>query len=144
MVKGGKGFTLVEVMIAIALMGTVLVTLLSALSTASKAAMVADERAAMESLARTEMEYVRSQLYSQAPWNYTVTSSDRSSTDSPSWYSSSKPPLLDSSYAGYTATVSVEGLIDPYIDNEIQEITVTVTCQGGVGTITLKGYRSMR
>lgn len=145
MMKSEKGFSLIEVMVAMALMGVAFVAFLTGLSTASKAVSVADERVAMESLARTEMEYVRSQVYSAAPWDYTVTSSDRSSTDPPSWYDSgSKPPLLDSSYAGYTVAVGAEGLIDPNLDNEIQKITVTVTFQGGVGTITLNGYRSMR
>jgi type II secretory pathway pseudopilin PulG len=146
MVKSEKGATLAEVMVAIALMGMVLVAFLTTLSTAYKAVSVADERAAMESLARTEMEYVRSQKYNGAPWDYTVTSSERSHTDSekPDWWDADNPPLLDSSYAGYTVTVSVEGLIDPYIDNEIQKMTVTVARQGGTGTITLMGYRSMR
>jgi prepilin-type N-terminal cleavage/methylation domain-containing protein len=145
-VKSENGFSLVEVMIAMFMMGIVFVAFLCALSTASTAVSIADERAAMESLARTEMEYARSQPYSAAPWNYTVTSSDRSSTDPPDkWYDSgSNPPLLDSSYAGYTVTVSAAGLIDPNIDNEIQKITVTVAYQGGERTITLMGYRSMR
>jgi prepilin-type N-terminal cleavage/methylation domain-containing protein len=144
--RSEKGVSLIEVMVAIALMGIVFVTYTGALYTASKAASIADERAVAESLARTEIEYVRSQLYSEAPWNYTVTSSGRSSTDPPDrwWDAESNPPLLDSSYAGYSASVSAEGLMEPGIDNEIQKLTVTVIRGEGPVIITLEGYRSMR
>lgn len=58
-----KGFSLMEVMVAIALMGIVAVAFLGALSTGSKAIFIADERATAESLARTQMEYVRNRDY---------------------------------------------------------------------------------
>lgn len=145
--KSEKGFSLVEVMTAMLIMGIVFVAYLSALATASRVGSIADERAAMESLARTEMEYVRSQPYSGVPWEYTVTSLEKSrppGQEKPDWWDDDHPPLLDSSYAGYSVSVSAEGLMDPGIDNEIQKLTVTVTHQGGSRTITLMDYRSMR
>jgi prepilin-type N-terminal cleavage/methylation domain-containing protein len=148
--RSEKGVSLLEVMVAITLMGIVFVAYTGALYTASKAVAIADERAAAESLARTEMEYVRSQGYSEAPWDYTLTSSEkfRSNPGEPTWWDDDKPPLLGSDYAGYSVTVSAEGLLVPSIDNEIQMITVTVAHQDGTGEIrdiiTLEGYRSMR
>ena len=58
-----KGFSLLEVMLAIALMGIVAVAFLGALGTGSKAIFIADERATAESLARSQMEYVKNQEY---------------------------------------------------------------------------------
>jgi prepilin-type N-terminal cleavage/methylation domain-containing protein len=58
-----KGFSLLEVIIAIALMGIIAVAFLGALGTASKAIFIADERATAESLARSQMEYVKEQDY---------------------------------------------------------------------------------
>jgi prepilin-type N-terminal cleavage/methylation domain-containing protein len=58
-----RGFTLIEVLIAIAILGTIAITLLAALSTSSMAFIVADERATAESLARSQMEYVKNQGY---------------------------------------------------------------------------------
>jgi Tfp pilus assembly protein PilV len=144
--RSEKGATLMEVMIAAFLLAIVFVTFSGALYTASKAVSIADERVTAESLARTEMEYVRSQLYSEAPWDYTLTSSERSRSnpEKPTWWNDDKPPLLDSSYAGYIVSVSAEGLLVPNIDNEIQKITVTVTRGEGPVIITLEGYRSMR
>jgi len=60
------GFTLIEVVIAIALIGLIGAAVLSALSTASLALIIADQRATAESLARTQMEYVKSQNYTAA------------------------------------------------------------------------------
>jgi prepilin-type N-terminal cleavage/methylation domain-containing protein len=58
-----RGFILVEVLIAIALIGIVAASILGSLSTSSKVISVADERTTAESLARRQMEYVKSQGY---------------------------------------------------------------------------------
>ena len=62
-----RGFSLIEVLIAVALIGVIAITVLSALSTSSLALIVADERATAESLARSQMEFVKNQVYSPAP-----------------------------------------------------------------------------
>jgi len=59
-----RGFTLLEILIAIALIGIVAVAILGALSTSSKVLIIADERTTAESLARRQIEYVKSQDYS--------------------------------------------------------------------------------
>jgi prepilin-type N-terminal cleavage/methylation domain-containing protein len=105
-----RGFTLIEVVIAIALIGLIGVAVLSALSTASLALIIADERATAESLARSQMEYVKSPL---CEYDY----DDAQSYEHPSEESTEQP--------GYFISVSAEPLHSP--DGGIQEITVTVT-----------------
>ena len=61
-----RGATLVEVLVAIALMGTIAIAILSALSTASLALFTADKRATADSLARSQMEFVKNQYYADA------------------------------------------------------------------------------
>ncbi len=58
-----KGFSLIEVIIALALLGIIGVAFLGGLFTASKATFIADERTTAESLARSQMEYVKDQDY---------------------------------------------------------------------------------
>jgi prepilin-type N-terminal cleavage/methylation domain-containing protein len=58
-----RGFTLIEVVVAIGLMGIIAISVLGALSTASMALLTADQQATAESLARSQMEYVKNQIY---------------------------------------------------------------------------------
>ena len=66
MIKDERGITLIEVLIALAILGLVAVAFLSGLTTASRALIIADERTTAESLARSQMEYVKSQEYQLA------------------------------------------------------------------------------
>jgi prepilin-type N-terminal cleavage/methylation domain-containing protein len=61
-----QGFTLVEVLVAIALIGIVAIAILGAISTSSRAVSVGDVRTTAESLAREQMEYIKSQDYNAA------------------------------------------------------------------------------
>lgn len=106
-----RGFALIEVVIAIALMGMIGITILSALSTATLALIIADQRATAESLARSQMEGVKDE--SLNPYE----------SDEPQPYEHGPVESMD--YPGYFVSVSAEPLHDP--DDGIQEITVTVT-----------------
>ncbi len=63
MIKNEKGFSLIEVIIALALLGIIAVAVLGGLATASNTLAIADERTTAESLARSQMEYVKNQSY---------------------------------------------------------------------------------
>lgn len=142
MMKGEKGFSLIEVMIAVLLLGIVSVALLSAVSTASKAVFIAEGQASGESLARSEVEYVKSQDYSAAPWSYELPSETSPTGQFPAWWDEVSPPhTLPGDYVNYIVTVIVEPLYAT--DNGIQKITVVVSAPSG-GTVTLESYRSMR
>jgi len=58
-----KGVTLIEVLIALALFAIIAIAFAGGLSTASRAVLTADIRTNAESLARTQMEYVKNQGY---------------------------------------------------------------------------------
>ena len=107
-----RGFTLIEVVIAMLLLGIIGVAVLGALSYASTVLIVADRQATAESLAKTQMESVKSQKYNPAlngtasyqkidttsfP-GYTISSVDRDGTPSNDvigipWDSNSTQPL---------------------------------------------------
>jgi len=67
-----RGFTLIEVVIAMLLLGIIGVAVLGALSYASTILITADRRATAESLAKSQMESVKSQNYTSAPYGGTA------------------------------------------------------------------------
>lgn len=58
-----RGFTLLELLIAIALIGIIAVAILGAISTSSKVVSSSDVRTTAESLAKRQIEYIKSQVY---------------------------------------------------------------------------------
>jgi type II secretory pathway pseudopilin PulG len=62
-----KGMSGIEVIVALGILGLVAVVFLGGLSTAFKADIIADERSVAQSLASSQMEYVKSQEYVTAP-----------------------------------------------------------------------------
>ena len=136
-----NGFTLIEVLVALALFGIIAITFLGGLTTASRAVLTGDIRTTAESLAGTQMEYVKNQELSTAPWDYELTAFHRSRTyndpedERPTWWDPDVPPLLSTEHAAYTVEVEAQSLHD----DDIQKITVTVSHEGRV-VVTLEGY----
>jgi len=130
-----RGFSMLEVVIAIALLGIIAVSVLSALQTAALALISADRRATAESLARTQMEYVRYSVYD----NY-----DDEPGDPHPVYSldpqidNIKPP--DFSVNTVAIRLDRDAPPNPNDDDGIQAITVTVSHEGRV-VVTLKDYK---
>ncbi len=135
-----KGFALIEVVIALAIVAIIASGFLMALSTSSKAIFVANERTTAESLARSQMEYVKSQIYDD--------------TNNPPSYS-----LLSDIPGGYGVEITAEyfdadgdGIIEVDVtttevredDEGIQKITVTVNHLSKPDVITLEGYKTDR
>ena len=106
-----RGLSMLEVVIAIGLLGIIAVSILTALLTASAALVIADRRATAESLARTQMEYVKDN--SSNPYDY----------NDPQSYEQDNVESID--YPGCFISVSAEPLHSP--DDGIQLITVTIT-----------------
>ena len=116
-----SGVSLIEALVALAIIVTVAVTFLSGLTIASKAAFTADERATAESLARSQMEWAKNSDYVYGATEYSLA-----------------PIPSAKDYVKYLATIAAEPLHDP--DDGIQKITVTVK-HSGEGVIKLEGYK---
>lgn len=117
--KKERGFSLIEVLIAIALLGIVAIAVLGGLSTASKALFLADEKATAESLARSQMEWIKNHDYA---------------------FSYSAAISQDDIDAGYSATIVSEPIIGQI---DLQKITVTINHHGEEAVI-LEGYKANR
>ena len=138
-----RGFTLIEVLVALALFSLIAIVFAGGLGTASRAVLIADVRTNAESLASTEMEYVKSQDYSAGNWSYVVTHLGSTCTptpeDCPSWLTPGPGHSLSEEHALYTVEVEAVPLDDEYED-PIQEITVMVSHEDRL-VITLEGYK---
>ena len=128
--KGQRGFTFIEVLIALVVLGIIAAAFLYALTTSSKGAALSDERTSAESLARTEMEYVKNSIYDNAPWQYQLPGTP------PPW---DNTYVLPSGYTGYSANVSAS--LVHATDDGLQLITVVVS-HGSKTVFTLTGYKA--
>lgn len=81
-----EGMTLIEVIIALAILGLVAVTFLVGVSTALKATSLADELATAQSLTQSQMESVKSQEYETAPSGGVATYDKISLSSYPDYY----------------------------------------------------------
>jgi len=119
--KSEKGFTLIETLVALAILAIIAVPILSGMATTSKASVMADEQATAESLARSQMEWVKNVGYVYGATEY-----------------SPAPIPDDRDYIGYSVIIVAEPLHDP--DDGIQKIIITVKRSDKM-IITLQGYK---
>jgi prepilin-type N-terminal cleavage/methylation domain-containing protein len=100
--KNQKGISLVEVMVALAILGTAVAAFVIALSTGSLTITEQNKETTSQSLAQTQMEYTKNYTYAVGAVTYPVL----------------PPP------ATYSVTIGVMAV--PGADTNIQKITVTV------------------
>jgi Tfp pilus assembly protein PilV len=117
---GEHGIGLVEALISVAILGLALTALLSAVSTGSMAVSRTDERVTAENLARSQLEYTKSQPYQALPASYVTV------TPSPD---------------DYGVIVAAEPV--PGGDDSIEKITVTVT-RNGEDLLVVEDYKVER
>jgi len=70
--KSDKGFAFLETVVALALLGIIATVFLSGIGTATKATVVAEEKVTAESLARSEIEYIKGCAYDPYATEYPV------------------------------------------------------------------------
>ena len=119
-----SGTSLIETVVATAVLGTIAVTFLNGVVITSKAAFETDERATAQSLGQNQMEWARNSTYS----------------NNASGYPAGPIPSGDD-YEDYTAMITAEPLNTP--DDGIQKITVTVN-RSGLLVFTLESYKVQR
>ena len=121
-----KGFSFIEVVIALAVLGIIAVGFLSGLGTASNTLMIADERETANNLAEAQMESVKRQPYDDE--------------NNPPEYD-----LLPDIPGNYSIDQHLAERLDPDLDgldndDGIQKITITVRHDGEV-VLTLEDYK---
>lgn len=119
--RGQRGVSLVETVVALAVLAAIGVTFLSGLATTSKAVVLADEQATAESIAWTQMEAVKQAIYVNEAATY-----------------AGEPIPVDKDYLDYSVTITAQPLRNP--DDGIQKIKVTVR-RSGAAIVTVEGYK---
>jgi len=115
--KNEKGFSFIETVVALALLGIIGVAFLSALATTSSTRLIADEHASARILAESHMEFIKKQTYA---------------------FSYDSIPI-PAEYPGYSAVVTIDNLRN----GNIQKITVTIR-HHGQDIETLESYKVNR
>jgi len=134
------GMTLIEILVALGILAAAAVIFLVGMQTSSMAVMVSQKSVAADSLAKSEMEYVKSVLYTELPfdpvsdplWEYQVPGNTPWDT----------VRVLPAGYLGYSVEVSGRP-VGAYLPAEIQEITVIVR-HNEETAFTLVGYKVNR
>jgi prepilin-type N-terminal cleavage/methylation domain-containing protein len=124
-----RGFTFVEVLIALLVLNIIAVGFLSALVMSSNSALSSDEHTSAESLARSEMEYVQNSIYIMASWSYTMP------PGAPPW---DPTHTISPGYTSYLVNVSASPL--RLVDDGIQRITIVIT-RGSRTLYTLENFK---
>lgn len=119
-----SGATLLETIVALAILGTIVVVFLGGLIGTTKAASLADEKTTAESLAQSQMERVQNATYATNATGYTPAAL-----------------LQIADYANYSVGILATALHSP--DDGIQKITVTVS-RDGRQVFKLEGYKVNR
>ena len=133
-----RGVTLIEVLIALALFTIIAIVFISGLTVAARAVFIGDQRTTAESLARTQLEYIKSQEY--------IHYSDPE-----------RDPLHYLKITGYPSNYLIEVEVQPIDgdgvpypcendvcrDDGLQKITVIVSRDGN-RVFTLEGYNMDR
>ena len=124
------GVTLIETLMALALLGLIGAAFLSGLFTVSKATLLADEQATAESLARSAMEDVKAQDYI----DYADPGHD-------------EYVLIETTPANYSVEIATVPIdpdtgqpLGPDLDRDIQKITVTVE-RGDKSVFIIEDYK---
>jgi type II secretory pathway pseudopilin PulG len=118
---GESGVTFMETVVALAILGVITVAFLNGLTTTSKSVFIADEQTTAESLAQSQMEWIK-----KASYSYNAT------TYSPAAIPGGKD------YLNYSVLITASPLRNP--DDGIQKITVTVK-RSDTGVTKLEGYK---
>jgi|WetSurMetagenome_2_1015567.scaffolds.fasta_scaffold585502_2 prepilin-type N-terminal cleavage/methylation domain-containing protein len=114
--SGEQGMTLVETLVAIAILGVSVAAFILALSAGSIAVRMQEEDAQAQGLARSQMETIKAAAYDSTGASYSTISAP----------------------AGYSLSLSTNSAL--YSNSNIQKISVTVL-HNGASVYALEGYK---
>ena len=125
-----RGFTLVEVLVAVAILAVIGVVFMNAMTTSFRSVGIQDEQITADSLARTQLEIIKAADY--AP-TYEVT------VEVPFQYSI---PPIESPYVLWDE--ENDEWVESVNDTKLQKITVRVSREGGKAVLMVEALKIKR
>ncbi len=143
--KRQEGFVLIEMVLAVFILGIVAASYFTAQATAFKGSYYIKEKSNALTIAQSEnlsgdeqypgiIGYVHKQPYNAAPWWFGVTTSNVSTSPGLSF----TPAVLAAGYAGFTVNVTASALEG--FNSDIQKITVVIAHSRPEGTVDVVSY----
>ncbi|MBA7518068.1 hypothetical protein ES705_10134 [subsurface metagenome] len=134
-IRGQRGFSLIEILVGLAILTAIGVAFLNGLFTTSKAIMVSQESTITESLARSQMEYIKTQ-------DYILVADYHPSDPDPAYSYRLVDVLPNLAGAGYSVEIDTPVVIPTEADAEFElQIITVVVKRGGEKAFTLSAYR---
>jgi len=128
-----RGLGVIESLVAIAILGIAVVSLIIALSTGTVAVGKCNQEVVAQSLARTQLEYTKSYPYNSEATTYPYVYT----------YDETYNPSPITLPEGYTISVEVSSIPEPPTDANIQNITVAIS-RDGEDILTIEDYKVNR
>ncbi len=134
LLRGQRGFSLLEVLVGLAIFAAIGVALMSGLSTGYKSLAISQERTFAESLAQSQVEYIKAQDY--------ISVANYDPNDPAKRYAIIDIPAHLAA-AGYTVEISPPETVDVagVSGHELQGITIEVNYHGAT-KLTIVFYRT--
>ena len=132
--RGQKGIGLLETVIAMAILGAIGVSLLTALDTNARATRTLDERVTATNLATAYIEAIKASSYAE-----TYDEAVADITIPPQYFVN-----VDITFSNDGDTTDGITWVDTYTDETIQKLTVTVSREGGKHILTICAFKTKR
>ena len=130
-IKEQRGFSLIEVVVAVAILGVIGVVFMNAMATSFRSTGIQDEQITAESLARTQLEIIKASDY--------LVNYNHLKISTPSQYSLT----IESPYMEYFDDVA-DVWVESVNDTKLQKITVRVFREGGKALLMVEALKIKR
>ena len=132
--RGQRGFTLIEVLVAAAILAVIGVVFMNAMGTSFRSTGIQDEQITAESLARTQLEIIKAATYAPTYENLKISAP-------PQYFITIESPYVSWNDLDAVPPDTPDTWVVESVDNELQKITVRVSREGGKTVVMVEALK---